>query len=157
MKQNRKTGKTQFNYSEEKWNLWKAEGCKIDGTSTPEAAGTILQMFVLNADSKKAVKAAQVVLAIGKSIPNATKYVLQASKADGTLVELSVTGEELKDAASSIVHLASTRKEFKVLSAGASKKASVRNTSTSRSALIPQAVKAPAKIAANVAVEPAAE
>jgi hypothetical protein len=135
---------TEFNFSEETWKLWKPSLAKINNVREDSAAKDLIQLFVLNGDSKKARLAASRIVAVSKSIPNTTIYYAEARKVDGTHIAFTVTGEQLKKRALAIASLGDTEVEFKVIAEG--KKSSTRKSGVkTSSALIPSNVKTPAK------------
>jgi len=129
----------QFNQSDEDYGLWKGLDCTVNGVQSKTAAQLVMQAFVLNGDSGKAVTTCNAILGIQKSIPVTTKYVLKAGKADGLRIELKVTGTELVARAAAIVAMAATDRPYTIITPGKTKRSGGSGPVDKLSSLIPQA------------------
>jgi len=129
----------QFSKSDEKYGLWVPQGCKVNKVLADGVDLIVMQLFVLNADSAKALEAANMVVSVAAKMPDNTSYELEAGKATGLKVRLSVTGAEVKARAAAIIQLHNSDRGYTVLAEG-TKKSAVRKSSVSKVAgLIPQA------------------
>jgi len=110
-----------FTQSEIKSGLWRALTCTKNG-APGGPADLIMGMFVLNNDAKKAITLANEVIALEKDILDGSAFVLTFAKpvTDKTgvlnevslMIELPVTGAEIKAHAHSMVALAKTSRPW---------------------------------------------
>jgi len=109
-----------FTTSEIKYGLWKYLVSMKNGQEAPTAGETLVNLFVLNGDSDKAVSTAKDVVAAKDKILDATAFVFEAAKpvTEKTGVhqevawhiQLSVTGAEVKARAAAILQLKATER-----------------------------------------------
>lgn len=105
MTENSKTpSKTEFNYSENKWQLYKPLSATRNGVQSDELKDALVQMFILEPSSGKCLEMAQAIMAVGPD--PADKYSVRAGKSNGLIVEVPVTGAQLIRRCQAVIELA---------------------------------------------------
>ena len=117
-----------FNASEKKYGLWKS--LSFNGkVADADNADAIKELFILNADSKKAVTVAKLVIDNQKGL--AEKFVATFGKSDGLEVRLTVTKDEVIRRANAILELSSSHVSYAKIKEGKADDSATRKSDKS--------------------------